>query len=411
VFDVRAYGAAGDGVTDDTAALQRAIDAALAGGGGRVAVGPGRYLVRPPGLRITGPVQLEGRGWAPARDPFPPAPAPTGSWLLCDTPGTTVVLLEVDPAPGRSPAGAAVRGLAVAHRQPGDTTGFRPLDYPAAIRLQPGCTDIVIEDLFLLNPTRGVEIGGAGAACGRILVRRLSGQPLSDGIVADGCYDLLWVDNIHFWTYWRWADGPGGVQHWIGTQATGITLYRCDNPMLRHVFCYGYALGLGLRQSESGTPHKVKLSDSDFDLCGTGVAVTGVGASGFDAHTFVNVSMQGPDEPDRENLGGFVVDGRSSQVRLALSNIALYKFGGSGIHLAGSAVTAFIDNVFIQDVNLANGGAAGIRALHGARARVGWQREITVAHGGPETDGQVELALGLPAPPAPGPADGRLNGT
>jgi hypothetical protein len=51
-------------------------------------------------------------------------------------------------------------------------------------------------------------------------------------------------------------------------------------------------------------------------------------------------------------------------------------------------------------VNLAGGNAAGIRAIHGARARVGWQREITVANHGPEIDGQVELALGLPAPVA-----------
>jgi len=401
VFDVRAYGAVGDGTTDDTAALQRTIDAAQAAGGGRVLAGAGRYLVRPPGLRITGPVQFEGTGWAPVADPFPPASAPVGSWLLCDTPGTTVVLLEIDPATGRTPAGAAVRGVAVAHRQPGGTASFRPADYPAAIRLAPGSTDIVLEDLLLLNPTRAVEIGGAGGPAGRILVRRLRGQPLTDGIVADGCYDLLWLDDIHFWGYWRWDDGPAGVQHWVETQGAGVTLYRCDNPMLQRIFCFGYAVGLAFRQSRSGTPHKVKLSDSDFDLCGTGVLIAGVGASGYDPHTFVNVSMQGPDRPDRENRGGIVVDGRSSQVRLSMSNVAIYKFGGSGIHLAGAGTSALIDNVFIQDVNLVNGGAVGIRAVGGARARVGWQREITVANGGPETDGEVALAVGLPAPSAP----------
>jgi polygalacturonase len=43
--DVRAYGAAGDGVTDDTAAIQLALSAAGAAGGGRVCIPPGRYRV------------------------------------------------------------------------------------------------------------------------------------------------------------------------------------------------------------------------------------------------------------------------------------------------------------------------------------------------------------------------------
>jgi hypothetical protein len=44
VFDVRAHGAAGDGTTDDTAALNKAVEACAAAGGGQVLVPPGRYL-------------------------------------------------------------------------------------------------------------------------------------------------------------------------------------------------------------------------------------------------------------------------------------------------------------------------------------------------------------------------------
>lgn len=43
-FDVREYGARGDGVTKDTVPIQKAVDEAARVGGGRVVVPPGRYL-------------------------------------------------------------------------------------------------------------------------------------------------------------------------------------------------------------------------------------------------------------------------------------------------------------------------------------------------------------------------------
>lgn len=45
IFNVRDFGAKGDGITDDTASIQRAIDAAAAAGGGQVYVPTGTYIV------------------------------------------------------------------------------------------------------------------------------------------------------------------------------------------------------------------------------------------------------------------------------------------------------------------------------------------------------------------------------
>ncbi len=51
VFDVRQYGAKGDGTTNDTAAVQAAIDAAVAKGGGTVYFPSGTYIVRSVNVR------------------------------------------------------------------------------------------------------------------------------------------------------------------------------------------------------------------------------------------------------------------------------------------------------------------------------------------------------------------------
>lgn len=58
-YDVRAFGARGDGTSDDTAALQGALDACAARGGGLVVVPAGTYHVRPIVLRSRTTLRLE----------------------------------------------------------------------------------------------------------------------------------------------------------------------------------------------------------------------------------------------------------------------------------------------------------------------------------------------------------------
>lgn len=60
VYDVRAYGATGDGGTDDTNAIQSAIAAATKAGGGRVLLPAGTYAIT--GIQLAAGVDLEGEG-------------------------------------------------------------------------------------------------------------------------------------------------------------------------------------------------------------------------------------------------------------------------------------------------------------------------------------------------------------
>ena len=61
-FNVRAFGAKGDGAAKDTAAIQRAVDAAHAAGGGRVALRAGVYKSGTIYLKSVGARDLLQRG-------------------------------------------------------------------------------------------------------------------------------------------------------------------------------------------------------------------------------------------------------------------------------------------------------------------------------------------------------------
>src|SRR5580693_20002 len=58
-FDVREFGAKADGVTFDTEAIQKALDACGRSGGGTVTFSPGTYLSKPLTLRTKSTVLLE----------------------------------------------------------------------------------------------------------------------------------------------------------------------------------------------------------------------------------------------------------------------------------------------------------------------------------------------------------------
>lgn len=218
-INVRDYGAAADGVTDDTASFQRALDAAGSEPGSTVYAPAGRYLIAGT-IRITANTTLKGDYSGPGRQ--------RGTILLpkfgkgkADGPGCIMMS-----------GGSEVRNLAIMYTEQ-SADAKEPVPYPYAIT---GAGDTRIEDVYLHNAYQGINLDGAHAN----IVRNIWGEPVRVGINVDHCYDISRIENVHFWPYFT-LDKP--MREWVQQNGVAFQFGRSDWQYCFNTFSFGYHTG------------------------------------------------------------------------------------------------------------------------------------------------------------------------
>ncbi|MBI2300501.1 MAG: discoidin domain-containing protein [Armatimonadetes bacterium] len=176
LFDVTQppFGAAGDGVADDTAAIEAALQAAAARGGGTVYLRQGEYRVTRP-LTIPRGVELRG---------------PLGRGKIREYRETCALAVECgagsahpesDPAFLTLEDHAGVRGLEIVYPdQPLDAAGLR--EYPFTIRGDGA--GVWLADLMLVNAVYGIDL--ASRRCDGHVVVGVWATALRTGITVGG---------------------------------------------------------------------------------------------------------------------------------------------------------------------------------------------------------------------------------
>jgi len=328
-FDVHRFGAVGDGKTDDTAAFQRALDAATQAGGGTVYAPRGNYLFKGH-LNVPQAVTLAGL-WqsVPAhngiRDRGLPKPTDDGTtFLVTEGAGS-----EDGPAFITLNTNSTLKGVVLYY--PEQKVDDVPEPYPWAIAMR-GKNSAVLA-VEMLNPYNGID----ATQNERHLIRDVQGQPLRRGILVDAIFDIGRIENVHFNPWWSMK--PKLLQ-WQMAHGEAFIFGRTDWQYVYNTFCFGYNVGYKFVRTERGVCNGNFLGIGADD-CHTSLVVEECAPYGLLITNGEFVSFHGPDPT---MIG--VEEANKGSVRF--TNCAFWGPCNQIAKIAGTGTVGFSDCTFTQ---------------------------------------------------------------
>ena len=335
------YGAKGDGITDDTAAFQDAMNAVYhsGGSGGGVVYVPAANYAFYSRLNIPMGVTLHGN-WT--------------DWTQ-GAQGLVGTTFKVYFGAGQSNAapfinmgfGTTLKGINIwyPNQNPNNIAS-----YPFTIGLSGDC---VVQNVVLVNSYQGIQASTANGPTEWIL-STLIGTPLSMGLWADNIADICQTEDLRFspavWASSGLSNAPaagGSYATWMMANGTGMRIFRLDGLANINTSISGYNLGLDFEQSLNGS------SGCAFDngwITNCNIAVNAAAEQNAAGLEFSDCLLSG---------GIAIANPSTNDATVHCSHCTIVGTNGTAVYSAGTdwqSIMAFQDCAISNQLNLAGPG-------------------------------------------------------
>ncbi len=297
-YNVKDFGAKGDGKTDDTKAFNDALSAAFKDGGGIVKAPVAQYCIKG-NISIPPSVTLQGE-WTEAPLYYSSEVGFMGSTLLAyagkgDPEAKPFITLEGHMA--------SIRGFCINYPEWSQTI-VPPIPYPPTIYGRPG-DNYCIENINLHNAYDGIVFDKVG----RFYINNVQGYPSHRGIVIDKCFDVGRIENVHFWPFGVVYAPADPYCEWINLNATAFEFNRTDWQYVTNTFCFGYGIGYHLKSNAEGASNGSMLCVGS-DCSRRSVVVEDIQKMGWAITNGEFVGRWGSDDSIGVDIIGEKVDGK-----------------------------------------------------------------------------------------------------